>query len=144
MSWTCPCTAIQPDGARFCDRCGKPVQLSPVPRANPSTSDAWKLGAIAGVLIIGVIFGSLVAVAVFGGGGSTQATAQATQKPDPVSGFQQAFDASFKNSCRQSAMRSGHVSQAVADNYCDCALPIFKETHSMVKAVAGCKQYVMR
>src|SRR4051812_11191618 len=82
MSWTCPCTAIQPDGARFCDRCGKPMQLSPVPRANPSTSHAWKLGAIAGVLIVGVIFGSLVAMAVFGGG-STQATAQATPRAGP-------------------------------------------------------------
>ena len=41
-------------------------------------------------------------------------------------------------------MRSGHVSQAVADNYCDSALPIFKETHNMAKAVANCRQYAMR
>jgi hypothetical protein len=115
-----------------------------VRRANPVDNHTWKLGAVAVVLVVGVIFGSLVAVAVFGGGGSAQTTAQASPKADPASGYQQTFDASFKNSCRQSAMRSGRVSQAVADNYCDCALPIFKETHNMLKAVTSCKQYVMR
>lgn len=142
MPWICSCTATQPDGVRFCDRCGQPA--NPVRRANPVDSHTWKLGAVAVVLVVGLIFGTLVAVAVFGGGGSTQTTAQASPKVDSGSSYQQAFDASFKNSCRQSAMRSGHVSQAVADNYCDCALPIFKETHNMFKAATSCKQYVMR
>ena len=144
MSWTCQCTATQPNGVRFCDRCGQPAQPIPARRANPVDGHTWKLGAVAVVLVIGVIFGSVVAVAVFGGRGSTQATVQTSPKADPVSGYQQAFEASFKNSCRQSAMRSGHVSQAVADNYCDCALPIFRETHNMLKAVTSCKQYIMR
>jgi hypothetical protein len=142
MAWTCQCTATQPDDARFCDRCGSPMKPSQVQLPNPFTSNVWKLGAIAAVLVVGGIFGTLVAVAAFGGGGHT--SDQTSPNSDPRPSYQQAFDASFKNSCRQSAMRSGSISRASADNYCDCALPVFNQTHDMAKVVASCKKYVMR
>jgi hypothetical protein len=156
MSWTCQCTSTNADDARFCTQCGQPFELArklepaaapeqpgAVQRAKSSTGNVWKLGAIGGVIFVGAIFGSLVAVSVFGGGG-TAGTAQTSRNPDTKSAFQQAFDASFKSSCRQSAMRAGHVSQTAADSYCDCALSVFNQTHSMAKAVASCKQYVVR
>jgi hypothetical protein len=58
--------------------------------------------------------------------------------------FQEAFDDTFKSSCRQSAMRSGHVSQSVADSYCDCALSVYHETSSMTRAAQTCSQRVKR
>jgi hypothetical protein len=58
--------------------------------------------------------------------------------------FQEAFDDNFKSSCRQSAMRSGGVSQSVADSYCDCALSVYHETNSMTKAAQTCSQRVKR
>lgn len=106
--------------------------------------DAWKLGAIAGSLLLGGIFG--VVLAVFGGrgGGNTNGAAQTSRNTEAKSAFQQSFDASFKSSCRQSAMSSGNVSRAVADNYCDCALTVFNQTHSMAQAAASCKKFVIR
>ena len=162
MSWTCPCTAIHPDGARFCDRCGRPfeparapatagapepaaapVQTSVVPRASASSSNLWKLGVVVGVLVFGGVFGTGLAVSVFGLG-STSETAQTTPKPDTKSASQQAFDAGFKRSCRQSAMGFRGASQSAADRYCDCALTVFNESHSMAKAVSSCQQYAVR
>jgi len=162
MSWTCPCTAIHPDGARFCNRCGRPfeparppetagapepaaapVQTSVVPPASASNGNLWKLGVIGGVLVFGGVFGTVLAVSVFGLG-TTRETAQTTPKPDTKSAYQQAFDASFNRSCRQSAMVAGGASQSAADRYCDCALTVFHESHSMTKAVAICKQYAVR
>jgi hypothetical protein len=125
------------DTARFCVRCGKPLKPA------SSNSNAWKVGAIAGALFIGGMFG--VVLAVFGGsGGDNVATAETSRGPEAKSAFQQSFDASFKNSCRQSAMSSGNLSRAVADNYCDCSLTVFNQTHSMTQAAASCKKYVFR
>ena len=105
------------------------------------------LGAIAGVMLLGGIAGSVVAVTVFGGAGThatAQVPAQARRDPDMKSAFQKAFEASFKNSCRQSAMSSGRISQSLADTYCDCALSVIRETHSPTKAVSTCKQKIGR
>ena len=142
MSWTCPCTATQPDDAKFCDRCGQPKQPGAMPASNQSSGHLWKLVAIAAVLMVGGIFGTLVAVMSGGLGRGTGA--QTSSNQDPRSAFQQSFDASFKASCRQAAMRSGHISEAVAENYCGCALPVFNQTHDMAKVVASCKQYIIR
>jgi hypothetical protein len=142
MSWICQCTAAQADDARFCERCGQPKQPSPVQGTN-QFSGVSKLAAVAVVLVVGGIFGTVVAVSVFGSrGGETSAPTSA--KPASTSTFQQAFDTSFKATCRQSAMSSGNISRATADYYCDCALPIFKQTHDMAKTIASCKQYIMR
>ena len=161
MYWTCQCGSINTDHARFCSRCGNssehvresappppPPLPGPAPSAKPSTGIAgWKLAVVGGVLIFGVLFGTMVAVMVFGRGEShetAQTSPAATPNQDPKSAFQQAFETSFKNSCRQSAMRSGNVSQAVADSYCNCALSVFNQTHSMTKVAGSCAQYVMR
>jgi hypothetical protein len=52
--------------------------------------------------------------------------------------FQKNFDKSFKESCRDGAMKKGNVSQKIADKYCDCALAKFKETKSMDEASKAC------
>jgi hypothetical protein len=153
MSWTCPCSAIHSDNARFCSRCGHQSEYrtaqAPAPvgtgAAQPGKApigNGWKLGAIAGVLVLGGLFGSVVAVALFGGGGA-RGTAQTSSNPEAGSTFQQAFEASFRKSCRQSAMLKGS-SQGMADTYCDCALSVFNETHSMMKAAARCNQQIGR
>jgi hypothetical protein len=164
MSWTCQCAALNGDNDRFCSRCGQPfgpaqalavaaaqVQPGAVQPANSSASGLLKLGAVGAVIVLGGLFGSLVAMGVFGGGGahgaaqtSRNADTQTSRSADTKSTFQQAFEASFKSSCRQSAMRTGSVSQNAADSYCDCALTAFNKTHSMASAVASCKQHVMR
>lgn len=104
------------DLAEACIRCGR-LQKQP-----SYDSTGWKLGAIAGALLIGGIVG--LSLGVFGNksSGDTSTTAPSSRSTGERSPFQQSFDASFKNSCRAGAMRSGGVSRAVADNYCDCAL----------------------
>jgi hypothetical protein len=52
--------------------------------------------------------------------------------------FDSSFDKSFRESCRTSAMKSPNVTQAMADQYCECALAKFKETKSMEKSSAAC------
>jgi hypothetical protein len=143
MSWICQCTAAQPDDARFCERCGQPRQPSPVQGTNQFSSGVWKLAAVGVVLIVGCVFGTALAVTVFGGR-SGETSARTSSNPGSTSTFQQAFDTSFKASCQHSAMISGNVSRTSAENYCACALPIFKQTHDMGKIVASCKQYIMR
>lgn len=143
MPWTCQCTVLNSDTAQACIRCGRPL------RPASSKSDAWKLGAIAGALLFGGIFGVGLAVFVIGRGGDTNGTAQAataqtSRNTEAKSPFQESFDASFKNSCRQSSISFGKVSRAVADNYCDCALTVFNKTHSMTEAAASCKKYIFR
>jgi hypothetical protein len=124
------------DTAKFCIRCGQPL------KAPSSNSNAWKIGATAGALFIGGIFG--VVLAVGGHRSDTSGTAETSRGPETKSAFQQSFDASFKSSCRQSAMSSGNLSRAVADNYCECSLTVFNQTHSMTQAAASCKKYVFR
>jgi hypothetical protein len=143
MSWICQCASAQPDDARFCDRCGQPKQPSPVQGTNALSSDVLKLVAIVAVLLVGCIFGTVVAATSFRSRGN-ETSAQTSSPPDSRSTFQQTFDASFKASCQHSAMIAGRISRSSAENYCDCALPIFKQTHDMSKAAASCKQYVFR
>ena len=104
----------------------------------------WKIGVVAGVLVMGAIFGSLVAVTMSGAGKPATANAASPAAQEAKSGFQQAFDSSFKNSCRQAAMRNGSITQAVADSYCDCALSVFKETHSTANIIQTCRQRLGR
>ena len=147
MSWTCQCTAAQPDDSKFCDHCGQPKPNRPVPAQVPANNAVLKLAAVAGVLVVGGIFGTVVAVTAFGGRSGqagSPASATASSHSDPKSAYQQAFETTFKTSCRQAAMRSGSVSRTAADNYCDCALPVFQQTHDMGKVIASCKKYVMR
>jgi hypothetical protein len=115
-----------------------------VPLKPPSNGMGWKLGAIGAVLVLGVIFGSLVAVLVFGRGSvsASNSTPSAASNSQPGS-FQQAFDGSFKNSCKQAAMRSGRVSSTAAEGYCDCALSVFKRTHNALEVVESCKQHLV-
>jgi hypothetical protein len=143
MSWICRCTAAQADDARFCDRCGQPKQPVPAQGANPFSSDVVKLVAIVGVLFVGCIFGTVVAATSFRSRG-TETSAPAASTADAKSAFQQSFDASFKASCRHSAMIAGNISRSSAENYCECALTTFKQTHDMAKSTASCKQYVFR
>ena len=51
--------------------------------------------------------------------------------------FQDSFDKSFKESCRNGAVKKG-ADQKIADKYCDCALVKFKETKSMEQAAKTC------
>src|SRR5262249_6290124 len=117
------------------------VPVQPARAANASLG--WKIGAIGVVLVLGVIFGTMVA-AIDSGAGSNPAAVTTSPGMDVKSAFQQSFDGSFQRSCRASAMRSGNVSQSTADRYCECALSVFHETHSMSKVVEKCKQYAMR
>ena len=119
------------------------MYTNPAPPAKAAAGNAWKLGVIVGVLLLGAIFGSLVAVTVFGGG-TTSATASSSQNSEGKSAFHEAFDASFKRSCLQSATRMGNLSPSAADSYCGCALSVFNQTHSMTKAAASCRQYLVR
>ncbi|HTS30128.1 MAG TPA: hypothetical protein VMH81_29855 [Bryobacteraceae bacterium] len=138
MPWTCQCTAMNDDAAEACIRCGRLLK-------QPSyDGTAWKLGAIAGALLIGGIVG--LSLGVFGDKNTADAstTAQAGRKTEEKSAFQESFDTSFKASCRTSAMSAGGVTRAVADNYCDCALQSFHKNHSMTQAAAECKKYVFR
>ena len=149
MSRICQCSTSNDDNARFCYRCGasfEAMQQAPaaVP-AKPAGSNAWKFGLIGGVVVLGGLCG--VSMAVLGsraGGGTTQETFPTSRSTDTKSSFQEAFEASFKRSCRQSAMRSGNVSESTANSYCDCALNVFHQSHSMTKAAATCRQYVGR
>jgi hypothetical protein len=143
MPWTCQCTVMNADTAPACIRCGKPLKPA------SSHSDTWKLGAIAGVVLLGGIFGVVLAVFGSGRGSDTNAagqtaTAQTSRNTEAKSAYQESFDTSFKNSCRQSSISFGQVSRAVADNYCDCALTVFHKTHSMTEAAASCKKYIFR
>src|SRR5256885_2262349 len=124
MPWTCRCSGMNYDTAPVCVRCGQP------PKPASPKSDAWMLGAAAGVVLL---IGIVGIVAVFGGRGraDTNGTAQTSQNTEAKSAFRQSFDPSFKSSCQQTAMSSGNVSRAVAENYCDCALTVFNRTHSM-------------
>jgi hypothetical protein len=99
--------------------------------------------AVGGVLILGMVFGVSFAVTAFGTG-ETHQTAEKHSNAETKSTFQEAFDASFKKSCLPSAMRSGNVSQSVADGYCECALSVFHETHSMTQAATTCSQRIRR
>jgi hypothetical protein len=51
--------------------------------------------------------------------------------------FQESFDKSFKQSCRDGAVKKG-ADQKIADKFCDCALVKFKETKSMDQAAKAC------
>jgi hypothetical protein len=116
---------------------------APAQPAKASTGNAgWMIGIVCGVIGIGVIFGTLVAPVVFGSK-SADGTEQTSSTPSAKSKFTEAFDASFKRSCVQTAMNAGRVSHASAENYCDCALSAFHESHSMSKASASCKQYII-
>ena len=57
--------------------------------------------------------------------------------------YQSAFDASFRQSCAQSARRSiqeygYYASQQLVEQYCECALTQFKVTNSMTLAAESC------
>jgi hypothetical protein len=118
------------------------MMSTPVQPAKASSGNAgWMIGIVCGVVGIGVIFGTLVAPVLFGSK-STDGTAQTSSTPSAKSKFTEAFDDSFKRSCIQTAMGAGRISHASAENYCDCALSSFHETHSMSKASASCKQYI--
>lgn len=102
MSWTRHCSEANPDSARFCSRCGQQtaplLQPGAAPAAKSSNGDFWKLGVVVGVIVLGGIFGTLVAVSVFGGCGAHTAfpTSRAAQtKADRKLTVQQAFDAGF-------------------------------------------------
>ena len=138
MPWTCQCTALNHDNAEACIRCGR---LLKQPSYNTT---GWKAIAVAGALLIGGIVG--LALGYSGNRSKAEATttAQSSRTTDSQSSFQQSFDASFKNSCRTGAMRSGAVTRAVADNYCECALESFHKNHSMMQAAAECKKYIFR
>jgi hypothetical protein len=159
MSWTCQCAAINADGAAFCGQCHHPfipasapppppppaVPFGAVPPPRTSSNGlGLKIGAVAGVLLLGVIFGTLVAEMGSNGSTATDSTARSTSGTDVKSMFQQSFDSSFERSCRVSALRGGKVTQDAADRYCDCALRVLHETHSMTKVVERCRQYVVR
>src|SRR5579871_1165297 len=115
MSWTCQCSAVNDDSARFCNRCGlqfgatpalppdvAPMQPGAVPGARPSGGIGFKLIVVGGVVLLGGIFGTLVAEGVFGGGTTATAqTAPTSRSSNTPSTYQDAFDASFKKSCRQ-------------------------------------------
>ena len=157
MPWKCACNASNEDYAVFCSTCGLPKELgdvlppasTPAQPAKASTGIAgWQLMAVGGVLILGMVFGVSVAVSAFGNG-ETHQTAEThsnadTKNTDAKSTFREAFDDGFKRSCRQSAMRSPNVSQSLADSYCECALSVFHETHSMTQAATTCSQRVRR
>ena len=152
MPWKCACNANNEDFAAQCSLCGRPNQFvaisqpstTPVQPAKSSGGIAgWQVLAVAGVLILGMVFGVSFAVSAFGTGAPRPA-AETPSTPEPKSAFQESFDASFKSSCRQSAMRSGNVSQSVADRYCECALSVFHETHSMTQAASTCSQRIRR
>jgi hypothetical protein len=99
-----------------------------------------KLVAIVGVLLVGCVFGTVVAVTAFG---SHETNAQTSSSSNPKATFEQPFDASFLSSCQRSAMNSGHISRAAAEYYCECALPIFKQTHDMAKTASSCSKYLV-
>jgi len=149
MPWICTCGTSNQDTVRSCPTCSAPCELARVHTSAPAPASTfggiagWKLAAIGGVLVFGLVCGCAVAVAVFGTHDTGQ-TAQVASSGESKGAFQDAFETSFKSSCRQSAMRSGHVSQAVADRYCECALPIFERTHSMMKAAQTCSQQIRR
>src|SRR5262245_18556773 len=132
MSWKCECSSVNSNDSQVCHLGGMPSprmdasQLAtappgPPPPPKPKTGLAgWQIGMIAGVLAPGVIFGVAVATEAFGKKDAQQ-TAQ-TNSSGSVSGgiksaFQEGFDAGFNKTCRQSIMRSGKVSAAVADSY---------------------------
>lgn len=171
MSWICQCSAPNTDDDRFCIQCGQPFQQAAPPpamepvipaiepgRASPQQPGfvpgampfskppgnglAWKLGVVASVLVLGGIFGSVLAVMVFGHG--TTARANPNPAPEPKTAFQESFDTSFKSSCRDAAMRSGKISQAAADRYCDCALNVFHQTHSPANIIQSCRQQLVQ
>jgi hypothetical protein len=154
MPWLCTCNAWNEEFAPACRACGQPApspasapaQPINVPLPQPSRGIAgWQLAAIGGVLVLGTVFGVSFAVAIFGTGSTPPTPETRTVAAAPAkSTFENAFDASFKNSCRQSAMRSGYVSQDLADRYCDCALSVFHETHSMIKTAETCRQRLTR
>src|SRR5437764_981956 len=139
MSWSCPCTAINGDEVAICSRCGhlaahmqppvvqaamQPGMVPPPPNPDKGIK-GWQICIIAGVLVFGGVFGTLVAVkmsSVATAIESVSGSASASSSADTKSVFQESFDNSFKRTCRMSATRSGNVSAAVADSYCDCAL----------------------
>ena len=162
MPWTCQCSYTNGDQARFCNGCGqpfggaRPAEPTPPPPLDALTAAGpirnekvtdgiapWKLGVVGGVLVLGLIFGTMVATIMFGPS-SARATASTSPTQSVKSAFQSSFEASFKNSCRQSAMRSGGITQSQADSYCDCTLSVLNETHSMTKAVQTCAKRISR
>jgi len=152
MPWKCACNASNEDYAAFCSTCCRPNEFAVVPPSAATPTQpakastgiaAWQLMAVAGVLILGMVFGLSFAVTAFSTGEARQ-TAETHSNAETKSAFQEAFDASFKKSCQQSAMRSGNVSQSRADRYCECALSVFHETHSMTQAATTCSQRVRR
>lgn len=148
MPWTCRCALVNPDEGRFCTRCGdpNPSPMPALPRVikppRRSLRGGWMLGAVLGVMLLGCVFGTVMAITVFGArkGGSQSSGRTAESK----SRFQQAFEASFKNSCKQSAMRSSGIPSGSADSYCNCALSAFNRSHSLTSAATSCKQYIVR
>ena len=138
MPWICQCTAMNDDTAEACIRCGR---LLKQPSYNTT---GWKLVAVAAALFVGGVVG--LSLGVFGNRSTKDTTTTAQSAPDTKepSPFRQSFDASFKNSCRTSAMSAGRITQAVADNYCTCALESFHKSHSMSQAAAECQKYVFR
>ena len=151
MSWKCTCRASNEDYAAFCSKCGclnefaglhHPASILEQP-AKATGIAGWQLMSVGGVLILGLVFGVLFAVTAFGTG-ETRQTADTHSNAETKSTFQEAFDASFMKSCRQSAMRSGNASQSLVDSYCECALSVFHETHSMTQAATTCSQRIRR
>ncbi len=137
MPWTCQCTAMNFDTAEACVRCGR---LLKQPSYNTT---GWKVVFVLGALFLGGMVG--LSMGAFGSRHNPDTVAaQSRAASAEPSAFRQSFDASFRNSCRASAMHAGNVSRAVADNYCTCALESFHKTHSMSQAAADCKKYVFR
>jgi len=171
MSWQCQCGGTNDNSDVYCNWCGRPsaqagsaqqgadAARTPAvtnflgqpaeshgaasymqPVKPPASSAGWKIGLIACVLALGVVFGGLVGNVVF----RRADAASATPAPDKQSTFQQAFDVSFRNSCRQSAMRSASISRAAAESYCDCALSVIKQKGSAAAIIQTCKQRLGR
>jgi hypothetical protein len=152
MAWKCACNASNEDWALHCSECCRAKEIAAVPAQGSTPAQppkafggiaGWQVMAVGGVLILGIVFGVSFAVAAFGTG-ERRATAETQSSAATKSGFQEAFDESFKTSCRQSAMRTATISQSVADRYCECALTVFHETHSMTQAATTCSQRVRR
>jgi hypothetical protein len=152
----CSCGAPNPDGARFCGRCGnqmqagiqqqpgapppgmsypppyQPYQPAPVP---PKPSNAGK--------IIGIVVGVILLLGVIGVIGVALFVRSVAKNPEVMSTFQQSFDNSFKKSCQDAAISKG-AARPAAESYCECALGVFKQTHSTDKAAASCKQNLLQ
>jgi hypothetical protein len=153
MSQQCVCGMMNTTGDKFCMGCGRPVTpaVSPSVTVDPftgkpqppapkpaGTGAGLKLALIFGVLF-GVLAGLAVAIAMYGRSAAASLTSGTAAAATTRSTYQEAFDRSFRNSCKSAAMRGGRVSSSAADAYCDCALSVYKQKGFGTGIVAACK-----